>query len=254
MLPMPSDEAAVRRAGTAVFPGFRLRRVARTPSTQDLVRAAARRGAAEGYCCAAGEQSAGRGRDGRSWVAPPGSALLVSLLLRRTSAVASAVPLAAGLAVADAVEGVSGVACGLRWPNDVMARGRKLAGVLAETAGGACVLGIGVNLAVPGFPPGLAGVSLHELAGRPVPWSAMLAELLPHLGRRLAQLEEGGVPALRGDWTERALGLGEPVAASDGARTVTGVAVGLDDDGALLLQRDDAGRLRLVAGDVHMLR
>ena len=246
-------EARVRQAGSAVFPGFELRRLARTASTQEVVREAARAGAAEGFCCVAGEQTAGRGRSGRRWEAPPDTALLVSLLLRRRDGVAAAVPLLAGLALADALAALAGVACRLKWPNDVLAGGGKLAGILTEVEpGGGVVLGVGVNLTVPAFPPGVPGVSLHRLTGVAYGWGAVLAELLPHLGRRLDEVESGGLRSLRDDWTARAAGLGEPIRAEVGASRVEGTAIGIDDDGALLVATAH-GRVRLVAGEVHLL-
>src|SRR5207302_65944 len=107
-------------------------RLARVSSTQDVVRAAAREGAAAGFSCLAGEQLAGRGRQGRRWVAPPGSALLASVLLRPSEVAAPGVPIAAGLAVVDALASRYGVEARLKWPNDVIAGGGKLAGLLAE--------------------------------------------------------------------------------------------------------------------------
>ncbi|MGD1053826.1 MAG: biotin--[acetyl-CoA-carboxylase] ligase [Candidatus Dormibacteria bacterium] len=255
MSPTPGagSEAALRRAGEAVFPGFQLRRLARTPSTQDVVREAARSGAREGFCCVAEEQTAGRGRSGRRWLAPPGTALLMSILLRRPAQVAAGVPLLAGLAVADAITGLTGVACRLKWPNDVLAGPGKLAGILAEVeTGGGIVLGLGVNLTVPGFPPGVPGVSLDRLAGAACGGDALLTALLPELGRRLRQVEAGGIRSLRADWTERAAGLGGPVRAQLGTSRVEGTALGIDDDGALLVETR-RGRVRLVAGEVHLL-
>jgi BirA family biotin operon repressor/biotin-[acetyl-CoA-carboxylase] ligase len=253
-VPDSGAEARVRRAGTAAFPGFELRRLARTASTQDVVRAAAAVGATEGFCCVAGEQTAGRGRSGRRWLAPPGTALLVSLLLRRQRGVAAAAPLLAGLALTDALAALSGVACRLKWPNDVVAGGGKLAGILTEVEpGGGIILGLGVNLTVPDFPPDVPGVSLDRLAGVPYGWDAVLAAFLPELGRRLRQAEEGGIASLRRDWSERAAGLGGPVRAEVGTRTVEGTALGIDGDGALLVATD-RGRVRLVAGEVHLLR
>lgn len=248
-----SSEAAVRRAGEAAFPGFQLRRLARTPSTQDVVREAAGAGAREGFCCVAEEQTAGRGRSGRQWLAPPGTALLMSLLLRRRPEVAAAVPLLAGLAVADAVAGLTGVPCRLKWPNDVLAGSAKLAGILTELeAGGGIILGLGVNLTVPAFPPDVPGVSLDRLAGAAYGWEAFLTALLPELGRRLGQVEAGGIGSLRADWTARAAGLGGPVRAQLGASTVEGTALGIDGDGALLVETGE-GLVRLVAGEVHLL-
>jgi BirA family biotin operon repressor/biotin-[acetyl-CoA-carboxylase] ligase len=246
-------EARVRRVGVAVFPGFELRRLARTASTQDVVRTAAGAGVPEGFCCVAGEQTAGRGRSGRAWVAPPDSALLTSLLLRRQGVVVAAVPLLAGLAVADAVGGLTGVDCRLKWPNDVLAAGGKLAGILAEVGpGGGIVLGIGVNLTVAAFPPDVPGVSLDRVAGGVWGWDAVLAAFLAELGGRLRQVEAAGVRSLRDDWTARAAGLGGPVRAEVGGAVVEGTALGIEDDGALLVATD-RGRVRLVAGEVHLL-
>jgi BirA family biotin operon repressor/biotin-[acetyl-CoA-carboxylase] ligase len=247
-------EAAVTRAGAAVFPSFRLVRVTTTSSTQDVVRAAAADGAAEGFCCVAEEQTSGRGRGGRSWVAAPGTALLTSLLLRRPAGVAAGVPLAAGLAVAEGVERLAGIASRLKWPNDVMVGGAKLAGILTEVEpGGGVVLGIGVNLSVPEFPAGVAGVSLHRLSPVPVSWADLICALLPPLARRLDTLEAGGIPALRRDWMARAAGVGEAASVVMGGRLTTGTVLGIDDSGALLLQGAEEVH-RLVAGDVHLLR
>ena len=246
-------EARVRSAGRAVFPGFELRRVARTASTQDVVRTAAWAGVPEGFCCVAGEQTAGRGRSGRAWVAPPDSALLTSLLLRRQGVVAAAIPLVAGLAVADAVCGLTGVDCRLKWPNDVLAGTGKLAGILGEVEpGGGIVLGVGLNLTVAAFPPDVPGVSLDRVAGGVWGWDAVLAAFLAELGSRLRQVEAGGVRSLRDDWTARAAGLGGPVRAEVGGAVVEGTALGIEDDGALLVATD-RGRVRLVAGEVHLL-
>ncbi len=246
-------EATVQRAGAAVFPGFRLNRVDRTGSTQDVVRAAARSGAAEGFCCVADEQTSGRGRAGRSWSAPPGSALLVSLLLRRPPAVTAGVPLAAGLAVLQALRRSCGVPALLKWPNDVLAGGAKLGGILAEGSPAAgTVLGIGVNLRVPSFPPDVDAMSLHQLTATPPSWAGLLAPLLGALGERLAVLEQTGIPGLREEWLANAQGIGEAVRADLGGKIISGTAAGIDNDGALLI--DTArGRRRLVAGDVHLL-
>jgi len=246
-------EARVRRAGMAVFQGFELRCLARTASTQDVVRTAAGAGVPEGFCCVAGEQTAGRGRSGRAWLAPGGTALLTSLLLRRQGSVAAAVPLVGGLAVADAVGGLTGVDCRLKWPNDVLVGTGKLAGILTEVEpGGGIVLGVGVNLTVAAFPPDVPGVSLDRVAGRVWGWDAVLAAFLAELGRRLRQVEAGGIRSLRDDWTARAAGLGGQVRAEVGGTVVEGTALGIEDDGALLVATE-RGRIRLVAGEVHLL-
>lgn len=254
-------QVAIEAAGRRAFPGFELHRVARTPSTQDLARRAARAGAAEGWCCVAAEQTAGRGRQQRRWVAPAGSSLLVSVLLRPPAGVAAGVPLAVGLAVADAVSACCpGVQVGLKWPNDVLSTGGgKLAGVLVEMEQGAAVAGVGVNLRVEEFPPGVAGVSLHHLVGRGEAspgWEEVLAALLSALGGRMRELRDGGVAATVAAWRPRAVGLGGAVRVETPGGVVSGVARDVADDGALLVEVEGGGGevQRVLAGDVHLLR
>jgi BirA family transcriptional regulator, biotin operon repressor / biotin---[acetyl-CoA-carboxylase] ligase len=257
--PLTADLAPVQAAGGAAFPGFQVRVLARTPSTQDVVRAAARAGAAAGWCCVAKEQTAGRGRQGRAWTAPPGSALLCSVLLRVPASVASGVPLAAGVAVADAVAALGASGVGLKWPNDVLAPdGGKLAGVLAEVepggpgpAGVAVVVGVGLNLSVAEFPPGIHAASLHTLVERDVPWHEALAALITSLGARVAELRDGGVAATVAAWRRHAVGLGAPVTAHTPTGDVTGIARDIADDGALEIT-SGAAVIRLLAGDVHL--
>ena len=240
------------------FPDFQVRWLARTTSTQDVVRRAARAGAAEGYCCVAGEQTAGRGRQGRRWEAPPGSALLVSVLLRPTTEAVSGVPIAAGLATVDALDACCSVRAQLKWPNDVIAGGGKLAGILAEVepagsvAGSvAVVLGLGFNLTVAEFPPGVAGVSLHQLTPTPPDRGDLLRAWLRALAGRMRMLSERGIAGLRDDWRIHAVGLGEALTATGPHGDVTGIATDIDDTGALLVRTGD-GIVRVVAGDVHL--
>jgi BirA family biotin operon repressor/biotin-[acetyl-CoA-carboxylase] ligase len=242
----------------ARFPALRLKRVARTRSTQDIVLHAARSGAAEGLCCLADEQTAGRGRQGRAWTAPAGSALLVSVLLRRSPAVTSGVPFAAGLALVDALATTAGVSAGLKWPNDVLVGGRKLAGILCEVAPSgaqegrvAIALGLGVNLRVSAFPDGAHGISLHELVDDPPDAETLFRAWMDRLWVRLVALEGGGVPAIVADWRRVAIGLGQTVTVRSAAGTLDGVAVDVDDDGALLVRSGDELH-RVLAGDVHI--
>ena len=236
---------------------FSIHRLARTGSTQDVVRAAARAGAGDGYCCMAGEQTRGRGRQARRWVAPPGSALLASVLLSIPSGAAGGVSLAAGLAVADAITALTGLAVGLKWPNDVMVDSRKLAGVLVEVepaagtaTSSAVVVGLGLNLRVPAFPSGVPGVSLHVLVDPPPAAEALLGAWLSALAARVAALEGSGLAALLPDWRRHAVGLGAAVSVS-GPPAVRGIAEDIGDDGALLI-RTSAGLVRVLAGDVHL--
>jgi BirA family biotin operon repressor/biotin-[acetyl-CoA-carboxylase] ligase len=222
------------------------------------VRRAAARGAADGYCVLAAEQRAGRGRQGRSWEAPPGTALLASVLLRVPGSALPGVPFAAGLATVDAVAETAGVACALKWPNDVIADGRKLAGILVEVAGAtaegrrAVIVGLGLNRTVESFPAGALGVSLHQLVQDPPAIDAVLTAWLGALDARIASLEADGLAAVLSAWRDRATGLGTRVTASGPEGVVSGIAEGVDAQGALLI-RTDAGVLhRRLAADVHL--
>jgi BirA family transcriptional regulator, biotin operon repressor / biotin---[acetyl-CoA-carboxylase] ligase len=213
-----------------------------TDSTNERARALAAAGAPHGTLVTAGEQRAGRGRQGRTWTAPPGRALLMSLVLRDWQPL---LPLAAAVAVAD----VAGPAAAIKWPNDVLLDGRKVAGILVETRAqdGWAVLGIGVNVAVriadlPG--------ELRERAGtlglEPAAVEPTLAALLETLGERLAQDEAALLRAFR----ERDALLGRPVRWHRGE----GIAAGIDGGGRLLVDRPDGTREVLDAGEVHLRR
>jgi BirA family transcriptional regulator, biotin operon repressor / biotin---[acetyl-CoA-carboxylase] ligase len=244
----------------ARFPALNVRGVARTTSTQDVVLRAARAGAAEGFCCLANEQTAGRGRQGREWIAPVGSALLASVLLRRSPAVTAGIPFAAGLAVVDALQITCRVTARLKWPNDVLVDGRKLAGILSEVAPGsapggkvAVALGLGLNLRVARFPAGAEGVSLHTLVEHPPDAEVLLLAWGDTLRSRIAELEVGGVPAVVAGWRQHSIGLGSPVTVESASDTLEGIAVDVADDGALLVASN--GEIhRVLAGDVHLGR
>jgi BirA family biotin operon repressor/biotin-[acetyl-CoA-carboxylase] ligase len=233
-------------------------RVARTGSTQDVVLRAAREGADEGFACLAAEQTAGRGRQGREWLAPAGNALLASVLLRRSPAVAPGIPFAAALALVDVLASGHGIAAGLKWPNDVLVDRSKLAGILCEVEPRtstpdrvAIVLGIGVNLRVDRFPDGVAAVSLHTLVADPPDAEALMDAWGKALGIRIATLERGGIGALLDDWRRCAVGLGAPVTVNGPAGSVQGVALDVAEDGALLVEVSGTIH-RFLAGDVHL--
>ena len=199
-------------------------------------------GAPHGTAVTAGEQTAGRGRQGRGWTTPPGSALALSLVIRDPDPLLS---LRAGLAVAD----LAGPRGRVKWPNDVLLDGRKVAGVLVEgrPQEGWAVLGIGVNAALD-----LAQlpVELHATAGTlglsPRELPRALADLLAALGARLEQSPEAVLAALR----ERDALAGRPVRWEGGS----GTGAGIGDDGALRVC-DDGGTVRtLAAGEVHLGR
>jgi BirA family transcriptional regulator, biotin operon repressor / biotin---[acetyl-CoA-carboxylase] ligase len=211
-----------------------------TSSTSDRARELAMAGAPHGALVTAAEQTAGRGRQGRTWSAPPGSALLMSLILRGAPPL---LPLAAAVAVAEA--------CGddarIKWPNDVLLDGRKVAGILAEgrPAEGWVVLGIGVNVAVApqDLPP-----ELHATAATLArPRSAVepfLSDLLGGLGDVLGLA--GG--ALLERWRARDALAGREISWAAGR----GIARGVDGEGRLIVALPGGGQTTLDAGEVHL--
>jgi BirA family biotin operon repressor/biotin-[acetyl-CoA-carboxylase] ligase len=182
----------------------------------------------------------------------------VSVLLRRSPAVASGVPFGAGLALVDALAATAGVSAGLKWPNDVLVRGSKLAGILCEVAPGgaqdghvAIALGLGVNLRVGAFPEGAQGISLHELVEHPPDAETLFRSWIDRLWARLVTLERDGLPAIVADWRRVAIGLGQAVTVRSATGAINGVAIDVEDDGALLVRSVD-GVHRVLAGDVHI--
>jgi BirA family biotin operon repressor/biotin-[acetyl-CoA-carboxylase] ligase len=257
-MPSPPAEAALdaelTRAFTSCLPGGRiagpLRAYRALPSTQIAARAWAAAGAPEGAVLLADHQSEGRGRHGRPWTAPGGTALLFSVVLHPRLALARwpEIPLAAGCAVADALETVAPVSAQLKWPNDVLVDGWKLAGILAEGVAGDAprvVLGIGVNVSQveSDWPADLAGRarSLRGL-GFVVARETLLAAILRRLEAWYGILHDAGFAAVRDAWRRRGL-LGVRVPLDGGE----GTSVDLGPAGELVVRRGDGGLVRLVA-------
>jgi len=217
-----------------------------TTSTNDHARALATVGAPHGTLVTAAAQTAGRGRQGRGWVAPPGCALLMSVVLRELQDHARLLPLAAGVAVAQ----VCGPEARIKWPNDVLvADGGKVAGILAEgrPLEGWAVLGIGLNVAVDvdDLPPALHGVAgTLGLARGDV--ERLLQELLAALSETLTLEPQALLEALR----ERDALLGQEISWAAG----NGRAVGIDGAGRLLVRLEEGRTLALDAGEVHLDR
>jgi BirA family biotin operon repressor/biotin-[acetyl-CoA-carboxylase] ligase len=226
-------------------------------STNDLALRAAERGAAEWTVMAAEHQTAGRGRLGRTWVSPAGSGLYVSVVLRPAAAVTPLVTIAAGVALADGIRAASGLAVGVKWPNDLLVSGRKLAGILAERGVGAqgahVVLGFGINVMPAAYPPDIAAraTSIEGELGRPVDRALLLTECLASLAARYRQLQEGSAATVVSAWRQRAAGgLNRPVEWDAGAGVKRGLAEDIDGDGALLV-RTPSGIERIISGEVR---
>ncbi len=213
----------------------------------------ARAGAPGGLVVVADHQTAGRGRLGRTWVAPPGASLLVSVLLRPTIAPERrhSLVMAAGLAMAEAVEAETGVIAGLKWPNDLLVGERKLAGILAEAAGDALVVGLGVNIEWHEVPDELTSIATacNLEGGRPTSRADVLAAFLDRYSVRLADLD-----AARVAYEARLLTLGRRVRVEQSDGELVGVATGVDADGRLRLRTDDETEVAVSVGDVIHLR
>jgi len=233
-------------------------RVDTIPSTMDLALALAEAGATTGTVVQAGHQSAGRGRAGRSWDAPPWSSLLLSFTWQthRPRAGLGIVSPLLGLAVAQTVEGFTGIATTVKWPNDVLVEGRKIAGILVvnrvlpDRPGTCLVAGIGLN--VNSLPADLpeTGTSLRVVLGESVRLDAVRDALLDRLSDVMTVLETGREAGLMPGIDDRLAFRGERVTVSDGPRRIDGVLRGLDPGGALVLECDTGDEVAIVAGEL----
>lgn len=220
----------------------------RLESTNAGARALAERGAPSGLVVTAAEQTAGRGRHGRDWFSPAGGALLYSAVLRPL-ADRPLLPLAAPLAVCEAIESLSGHRCAVKWPNDVWIDGRKVAGVLIEgrperSGGGWAVIGIGLNVSVAEdeFPPELrsTATSIGPEAG--------VEEALAALNAALGRWVDAAPERVVEEFSSRDALRGRRVSWEDG----WGTAEGVDAQGHLLVRGKDGSVVAIGAGEVHL--
>jgi BirA family biotin operon repressor/biotin-[acetyl-CoA-carboxylase] ligase len=228
-----------------------------TGSTNDDAVLAARAGAPHGSVFLADEQTRGRGRRGHSWLAAPGESLLFSVLLRPTLELAqvSALTLAIGLALRDAVAPRVSAPVALKWPNDLLVSQRKLAGVLVESQlqGDqlqAVIVGVGLNVSTRDFPAGIASIatSLALLGAAQLEREALLLELLEAIASRVEAYQSDGVAGILSELNAADALRGKRVRVGD----ITGVGRGLDDQGRLLLEGDDKTVHAILSGTVEL--
>jgi BirA family transcriptional regulator, biotin operon repressor / biotin---[acetyl-CoA-carboxylase] ligase len=262
MSPDPVSAEAIRQALTTQLLGHPTLFFASTGSTNDVALQHAAEGAAEGLLVVADEQTAGRGRLGRSWWSPPGSSLLISILLRPPILVhqAAQLTMCLGLGAVEGIEDVTGLRAALKWPNDLLLDGLKLGGMLTElrTDGDRllfAVLGLGLNANVQ-FPrtSELAGTATSLLLAldRPISRVTLLAAILAHTEAWYTRLLAGMPP--HEAWAARLDTLGRRISVSTSAGVQRGIACGVTREGALLVQ-DEAGVVHSVwAGDVTTMR
>lgn len=228
-----------------------------TTSTQDVARREAEDGADEGLAVFAEEQTAGRGRLGRSWVSPSGKNIYVTFVLRPDLTRLRALSMAAPLAVANAVQSATGLSTAVKWPNDVLVSGRKLSGILIDSElSGADVryalVGIGINVnfdVEENSEIASIATSVKREMGAPASRERLLSELMNELERLYLDTP---VTAVHSAWKERLETLGRPVTVTFRGTAHEGVAEDVAPDGSLVLRRPDGSEVVIEAGEVTL--
>ncbi len=248
---------AVRQRLTTKFVGHNFFYYPSVTSTMDVARKFAREGAQEGTVVVAEEQTVGRARLGRAWINPPG-VLAVSVILHPEMSQLVRLTMVASLATSRCIERATGLETAIKWPNDVLIRGKKISGILTESAlrGQSvewAVIGIGINVNFdPGAYPEIADIatSLSVELGKNVSPLDVLVHLLTEMERFYLALR-GGEP-VRLEWQNKLETLGKVVQVKTGDGLEKGFAESVDDDGALILRRPDGSKVRIVAGEVTL--
>jgi BirA family biotin operon repressor/biotin-[acetyl-CoA-carboxylase] ligase len=228
----------------------------RLASTMDMAREKARQKAAEGTVILAGEQTGGRGRIKRLWISPPGSVSL-SVILYPDMARLNFLVMMAALAVARSIEQVIGLKTSLKWPNDVLIRGKKVCGILIESdLSGSTVsyaiigIGVNVNFSIARFPE-IAGfaTTLSDELGSDVPLNDLVGHLLADLDH-LYRCPETEV--IYREWRDQLETLGKRVTVTSGKAILQGTAESVTRDGSLIIRREDGTLAQVIAGDVNL--
>lgn len=245
-------------------PSWRIETYDQVGSTMDEAAALAQQGAPSGTVVVARYQSAGRGRAGRSWTAPPDTALQMTVMLRteRPPQALGVLPLLVGVAVSRAIESVAPpLSCQLKWPNDLQIGGRKVGGILLTTKlqGDQTVLLIGIGVNVLGeqhtLPDGATSLAAElarsdDRASNTLTVAGLLQPVLDEFGAIYQRFLAGDFAADLADWQSRARFLHEMVHVVDAGQEKSGIFVGIDRDGALLLRAEDGSTTRVVVGDL----
>lgn len=256
--------ASIEKGLTTTFIGRRVIYYRSIGSTNDVARELAAQGAPEGTLVIADEQTAGKGRLGRRWLAPSGTSLLMSLLFRPhflASYQAQRLTMICSLAVVEAIEAVTGLAAAVKWPNDIVVQGKKAGGILTELGATGvrldyAVVGLGLNVNLD-FGVGEAmgelaatATSLSQERGREVSRLALLWRILEKVEDRYQRLEVGELP--HKEWASRLVTLHNHIIVDTPRGVIEGWAEGVDADGALTLRTDCGERQRVLAGDVTL--
>ena len=249
-----STASIIGNLGTR-FIGKRVIYYPNLPSTMEIARQEARQGAVAGTVVVADEQTAGRGRLKRVWLSPEGS-LALSVILYPSVAYLPSLIMVASLAVAHSIGAVTGLKSQLKWPNDVLVNGRKVAGILIENSVRGnmvdyAIIGIGVNVNLrlanfPEIPP--TATSLSDELGRDVLRLDLIRHLLVEIERLYLALPSGG--SVYQEWRDNLVTLGREVHIKSGENDYEGIAESVASDGSLLLRPPDGSLTKIVAGEV----
>ncbi|WP_110932524.1 biotin--[acetyl-CoA-carboxylase] ligase [Paenibacillus bouchesdurhonensis] len=244
--------------------GRRLKLLDVTTSTQEEVRLLAEQGADEGTLVIAEEQTIGRGRQGRKWHSPAGKGIWMSLLLRPQLPLSSApqLTLLSAVAVCRAVRAVTGVDVGIKWPNDLLANGRKVCGILLESVGEDemiryCIAGIGidVNLESSDLPPELVPIatSLQIESGQKVDRAVLVGLILAEMEKLYGLYLEEGFAPIGHLWEALSITTGQDITVKTAQGEVSGRAMGLDENGGLLVIQEDKRQTTIFSGEVQFV-
>ncbi|HEY0429990.1 MAG TPA: biotin--[acetyl-CoA-carboxylase] ligase [Pyrinomonadaceae bacterium] len=224
----------------------------------------AKRGAAEGLCVTANQQTAGRGRHGRTWISPKDAGLYFSIVLRPRieTRLLPLLTLMSAVAVHDALEELFKIECDIKWANDIHVRDKKICGILAETGetskGLAVIVGVGINLKSLNFPPELEEIatSIEAETGKFPDAKILLQTMTRRLSEYYDLLQsEGGAEKIRAAWARKSSYFaGKSVKVSLANKTIYGTTRGIEDNGALRVETADGAIKIIHAGDVERVR
>jgi BirA family transcriptional regulator, biotin operon repressor / biotin---[acetyl-CoA-carboxylase] ligase len=259
----PLDVTMLQQLLTTQVFGRVLYVLTQTTSTNDEVKALAMRGAPEGTVVLAEQQTHGRGRQGRTFVSPSGG-IYLSVCVRPLIEMERLpqLTLMVAVATADAITEVCGLSVGLKWPNDVEIDGKKIAGILTEVVlrsgePPVVIIGIGINVntTIEQLPPALRErvTSLALVTGAPLSRPQLIVRLLAYLEELYLTLQHTGIASILERWRHYSCIRDRYVCFTEATGTKTGRVVGLDNDGALVVQMADGLQQRLVAGEVVFL-
>ena len=242
--------------------GRQIRYFSRIDSTNQYAKRIAEEGAPDGTLIIADEQTAGKGRSGRTWVTPPAEAIAFTLLLRPKLSPdrISMVTLVMGLAVTNAVNSLYGVSAGIKWPNDVVIKGRKLCGILTEMSAEVrqanyIVIGVGINANLTSFPEVIKEIatSLKLELGRDINRAELIARVMAEFERLYAEFEaQGDLGAVMQEYNELCLNAGSKVRVLDPNGEYTGTSRGINSMGELLVETEDGKMQEVYAGEVSV--